>query len=183
MTTDFTQIGLRIRGLREACDVTPEEIAAELGVPAPTYIAWENTGADIPISAVSHIANRFGVDMVELLTGDYARLDTFAVVKAGQGLTVERYPGYHFEDLAFRFRDKVMQPFLVTLQPGEVSAPLVKHPGQEFNLVLEGTVILTFDDHELTLETGDSVYFSPSHLHGQRCGGDVPATFVTVIAE
>lgn len=181
--TDFSEIGLRIKGLREACDITREELAAELGVPTATYASWEDTGADIPISAMYHIANKFGVDLVELLTGDYARLDTFQLVKARQGLTVERYPGYHFEDLAWRFRDKVMQPFLVTLDPSDEAAPLVKHPGQEFNLVLEGTVILTFDDRELVLETGDSIYFNPAHLHGQRCGSDVRAVFVTIIAE
>ena len=29
----------------------------------------------------------------------------------------------------------------------------------------------------------DSVYFNPAVPHGQRCGGDVPAKFVTIIAE
>jgi quercetin dioxygenase-like cupin family protein/DNA-binding XRE family transcriptional regulator len=181
--TDFTEIGMRIKGLREACDVTPEELAQELGVTAAKYLAWEATGADVPVSAVYHIANRFGVDLIELLTGDYARLDTFEVVRAHEGLTVERYPGYHFADLAFRFRDKVMQPFLVTLEPGDEPAPLVKHPGQEFNLVLEGTVTVSFDDRELVLEAGDSIYFDPSHLHGQRRSGESRAVFVTVIAE
>jgi transcriptional regulator with XRE-family HTH domain len=180
---DFSQIGMRIKGLREACEVTPEELARELGVEPETYAAWESTGADIPLSAVYHIASRFGVDLVEILTGEYARLDTFQVVKSHEGLTVARYPGYRFEDLAFRFREKVMQPFRVTLLPGDAPAPLVRHAGQEFNLVLEGTVILDFEGRELVLETGDSVYFDPSHLHGQRCGGESRAVFLTVIAE
>ena len=183
MTNDFTQIGLRIKGLREACDITREELAEELGVPTETYIAWETTGADIPISAIYHIANRFGVDFIEILSGEYARLDTFQVVKAGQGRDVERYPGYHFQDLAWRFKDKIVQPLRVTLDPSDEPAALVTHSGQEFNLVLEGTVVVVFDDRELTLEVGDSIYFDPTHPHGQRCGSDVPATFVTVIAE
>jgi transcriptional regulator with XRE-family HTH domain len=181
--TDFTQIGLRIRGLRESCDIPREEMAAELGVSNETYAAWENTGADVPISAMFQIANRFGVDLVEILQGEYARLDTYQVVRSGKGRTVERYPGYHFEDLAWRFHNKDMQPLIVRLDPTDDPAPLVMHAGQEFNLVLEGTVIVTFDDHQLTLDTGDSIYFNPGHLHGQRCGGDSPAAFVTVIAE
>jgi len=181
--TDFTQIGLRIKGLREACDITREELAAELGVSTETYSAWEETGSDVPISAIYHIANKFGVDFVEIVSGEYARLDTFQVVKAGQGREVERYPGYHFEDLAWRFKDKVMQPLLVTLDPSDAPAALVTHSGQEFNMVLEGTIVVTFDDRELPLEPGDTIYFNPTHPHGQRCGGDTPATFVTVIAE
>ena len=54
---------------------------------------------------------------------------------------------------------------------------------KEFNYVVEGTVIVTFDDKEITLEKGDCIYFNPTHPHGQKCGGDTPATFLTMIAE
>lgn len=183
MTAELKEIGLRIKGLREACDMTREELAEELGVPVATYAEYEESGADVPISAIYHIANRFGVDLTEILTGTRAKLDTYQVVKKGQGRTVDRYPGYHYEDLAWRFGGKIMQPLLVTLDPSEESADLVTHYGQEFNLVLEGTVVLTFADKELVLEAGDCVYFNPTYPHGQRCGGSVPAQFVTIIAE
>jgi mannose-6-phosphate isomerase-like protein (cupin superfamily)/DNA-binding XRE family transcriptional regulator len=183
MTTDFKEIGLRIKGLRESCDVTREELAEELGVPTETYVAWEETGADVPISAIYHVASKFGVDLTEILTGIEAKLDTYQVVKAGRGVTVDRYPGYHYEDLAWRFAHKIMQPLLVTLDPSDEPAELVAHAGQEFNMVLEGMVVVTFDDHELELKVGDCIYFNPSHPHGQRCGGTTPAVFVTIIAE
>jgi transcriptional regulator with XRE-family HTH domain len=183
MSTDFTQIGMRIKGLREACDIPAEELAAELGVSTETYNSWEETGADVPISAIYHMANKFGVDFIEILSGEYARLDTYQVVKKGNGRVVERYPGYRFQDLAWRFKDKVIQPLLVTLDPSDEPAALVTHAGQEFNLVLEGTIVVVFDDRELTLEAGDSIYFNPTHPHGQRCGGDTTAKFVTIIAE
>jgi transcriptional regulator with XRE-family HTH domain len=183
MTTDFKQIGLRIKGLREACDIPREELAAELGVSLATYSAYEETGADVPISAIFHIANRFGVDLTEILTGTGAKLDTYQVVKADHGRIVNRYPGYRYQDLAWLFNHKIMQPLLVTLDPSDEPAELVTHSGQEFNLVLEGEVVVTFDDRELVLETGDSIYFNPLHPHGQKCGGATTAKFVTIIAE
>ena len=183
MTNDFKQIGLRIQGLREACDITREELAKELGVSVETYSAYESTGADIPISAVYHIANRFGVDLTEILAGTDARLDTYQVVKAGAGRSVSRHPGYRYQDLAWLFSRKVMQPLLVTLDPSDEPAAPVTHTGQEFNLVLSGSIVLTFDDRELVLEAGDSIYFNPMHPHGQKCSGDTPAQFVTIIAE
>ena len=82
-----------------------------------------------------------------------------------------------------RYADKVMQPLLVTLEPTDKPAGLITHAGQEFNLVLEGTVIVVIGDKEFTLTAGDSIYFNPTIPHGQRCGGDVKARFVTVIAE
>jgi len=181
--TDFTEIGLRIKGLREACDVPREEMADELGVPLETYAAWEDQGADVPVSAVYHIAHKFGVDLTEILTGIEAKLDTYQVVKAGEGRNMNRYPGYDFRDLAWLYSHKVMQPLLVTMKPTDPPAALVTHTGQEFNMVLSGSMTMIFDDHEVVLDAGDSIYFNPKHPHGQRCSGDVPATFVTIIAE
>lgn len=183
MTDELREIGLRIKGLREACDIPAEELAAELGVSVQTYTAYEETGADVPISALYHIASKFGVDLTEILTGTAAKLDTYQVVRAGEGRTVDRYPGYHYEDLAWRYVHKIMQPLLVTLDPTDEPAELVTHSGQEFNLVLEGAVAVTFGDKELVLQAGDSIYFNPTYPHGQRCASDTPAQFVTIIAE
>ena len=77
------------------------------------------------------------------------------------------YPGYHFKDLAYRYARKVMQPLLVTLDPSQAPADLVTHSGQEFNMVLEGSVKLTFDNQEIILNAGDTVYFNPQYPHGQ----------------
>lgn len=177
------EIGLRIEGLREACDVTQEDMARELEVSLETYQKWEETGADVPISAIYHMAKTFGVEFTEILTGTAAKLDTYHVVRAGEGKEVDRYPGYYYEDLAWRYQGKIMQPLLVVLDPSDEPAKLVTHTGQEFNIVIEGTVIVSFADKEFTLTAGDSIYFNPQYPHGQRCGGSVPAKFVTIIAE
>ena len=183
MATEMEEIGLRIKGLREACDVTVEDMAADLDVSVETYLQWEATGADVPISAIYHMAREFGVEFTEILTGTAAKLDTYQVVKAGEGREVDRYPGYYYEDLAWRYSGKIMQPLLVVLDPSDEPAKLVTHTGQEFNLVLEGTMVVTWEDKEFELHAGDSIYFNPNHPHGQRCVGDVPAKFVTIIAE
>lgn len=183
MATEFKQIGLRIKGLRESGDLSQAQVAAELGVPVETYAQWEDTGADVPISALYHLANKFGVDMTAIITGVGAKLDTYQVVRKGEGKTVDRYPGYRFQDLAWLYSQKVMQPLLVTLDPSDAPAALVTHGGQEFNMVLQGSMVVTFGDREIVLGTGDSIYFNPTFSHGQRCAGEVPAVFVTVIAE
>ncbi len=180
---DFKELGDRIRGLREACEVSRHSMAQELGVDVETYTTWEETGADVPISAIYHMAQKFGVEFTEILTGGETRLDTIQVVKSGTGREVNRLPGYHFEDLAWRFSRKIMQPLLVTLDPSDEPAALVTHEGQEFNYVVEGSLVLTYDGREYILDTGDSAYFDPTHLHGQRCHGDVPTKFLTFITE
>ena len=183
MDNVFKELGERISGLRDACGYSQEEMAEALQLELSVYQEYEDNGKNIPISVIYEIANKCGVDFTEIMTGVKAKLNTYHVVKNGQGRSIDRYPGYSFEDLAFRFSGKIMQPLLVTLDPSEEKASPVTHPGQEFNYVLSGTVALEFDGKELVLEAGDSVYFNPAFPHAQHCVGDTPAVFLTVISE
>lgn len=180
---EIREIAYRIRELREICGYTIEELAKELNIDSEVYRAYEENGKDIPISVIYHIAKLFNVDFSELVTGTSAKLNTYQVVRAGEGLVADRYPGYVFQDLAYRFSKKIMQPFIVTLDPSDKPADLVTHGGEEFNLVLDGVIILTFADQTIELHKGDSIYFNPSYPHGQKCGSDTPATFLTMICE
>ena len=180
---DINEVGARLRELREVSDYTIEELAGELGIDPKVYASYEENGKDIPISVIYEIANKFKVDFTELVTGQPGRLNTYHIIRRGKGKVVNRNPEYHFEDLAYRYADKIMQPLLVTLEPDEKTAALITHPGQEFNLVLEGTVVVTLGDKEFVLTEGDSIYFNPNIPHGQHCGGTTKARFLTVIAE
>ncbi len=180
---EFVELAQRISLLREDCGYTQEELAKELELDIDVYRAYEENGKDIPISVIYAIANKFGVDFTEIMTGTKAKLDTYHIVKAGQGRVVDRYPGYSYQDLAFRYAGKIMQPLLVTLDPTDEPAALVNHNGQEFNYVVSGKMELCFDDQSFILEAGDSIYFNPTYKHGQRCAGDKPVVFLTVISE
>ena len=180
---NLKDLGERLQGLREACDVSRHTMAEELGVDIDTYRGWEETGEDIPISAIYHMARKFNVDLTEILTGTAPKLDTYHLVRRGETEEVERFPGYHYEDMASRYARKIMQPLLVVLDPSDEPAKLVTHRGQEFNFVIEGSITVVFDDKEIVLNQWDSIYFNPMHPHGQRCHGDKVAKFITIIAE
>ncbi len=180
---EIREIAMRIKELREVCDYSTEEIASKLGISVDVYENYEASGEDIPINVIYQLSKLYKVDFSEILTGVSAKLKTYQVVRGGAGQKADRYPGYEFKDLAYHFANEIMQPFLVTLDPSDKEAALVSHRGEEFNLVLEGTVVVTFGDQEITLEKGDSIYFNPNYPHGQKCGGNEPATFLTMIAE
>ncbi len=179
----YSEIGARLRELREASDYTIEELAAELNIDPEVYASYEVNGKDVPISVIYEIANMFKVDFTEIATGTPGRLNTYHVIRKGHGKTINRNPEYHFEDLAYRYADKIMQPLLVTLEPTDAVAKLITHPGQEFNMVLEGCVVVTLGDKEFVLNEGDTIYFNPTIPHGQHCGNDQRARFLTVITE
>ncbi len=180
---EVSDIIKRIIELRDACDYTVEEFADMLGIDVDTYRSYEENGETIPVSVVFEIAKKCGVDFAEIITGVSAKIKTYDIVKAGEGKGATRYVGYNLSDLAFRFSNKVMQPLLVKLEPGDGAPELVSHNGQEFNYVVEGKMDFMFDDKHFILEQGDSVYFDATHKHGQTCAEDKPATFLTIIAE
>ena len=183
MTQEILEMAARIRELRGISGLSREKMAEELGVRVGVYDGYEATGMDIPISALYHMAHLFGVSLAEILTGQAPRIDTYCVVPAGKGEKVDRYPGYHFQGLAYKFVNKSMEPMVVTVEPSDGDPILVQHRGQELNFVLEGSIEVLFDEKRLILNVGDSIYFDPTHPHGQKARNNQVAKFLTVITE
>lgn len=173
-------IASRIREMRESLDLSPAEVASQVGLSEEAYLAYEKDASALPISTLHDIAGVFGMDFTTLLTGEAPRMGGYTLCRKGHGIVVNRNPQYHFESLAFNFKGRTMEPLVVTLTPGEAPAAPVTHGGQEFNLVLEGRMSVVIGRHEFTLDAGDSIYFDPTLPHGQYAL-DVPAKFLTVI--
>jgi mannose-6-phosphate isomerase-like protein (cupin superfamily) len=183
MNEQIRQIADRIRGLRDIARLSVETCAQDLGIPAGTYRTYESGEADIPASFLYQVAGKFHVELSSLLTGEEPRLRVYSVTRAGRGVKVDRRKDYGYQSLAFNFIDKGMQPFLITVEPrpGSDQAPLNAHPGQEFNYVLEGTVMVVVEGHEIVLSPGDSIYFDSRHGHGMKAMGGAPVRLLAVI--
>ena len=179
------EVAERLRGLREACDASPARLAAEIGVPLETYLGYEDGSVDIPISALYKVVGFFHVDLTELLTGSTPKLNTYCVVRAGQGVSIDRYPGYEYKSIAFNFLHRKMEPLLVHLEYGadDPGKKLVTHTGQEFNYVIDGALRLTLGNKDIVLGKGDCCYFDPKIPHGQSAVDEGGANFLTVILE
>ena len=182
MIPQVEQIAARVRELRDILDIDTAVIAEKIGVSEKTYADYENAVTDIPVGKLYSIATVFGVDPTVLLLGDQPRMVDYTLVRQGNGLDVERYAGYKFSSLAYNYIDREMEPMIVTLDPSDETPALVTHAGQEFNMVLEGTVAVHLGDREYILKAGDSIYFNPSIPHGQRAIGTI-SKFLTVINE
>jgi mannose-6-phosphate isomerase-like protein (cupin superfamily)/DNA-binding XRE family transcriptional regulator len=177
------QVSLRIRDLREISGYTEKEAAGLLGVSEEQYKGYEKNGEDIPISVIYKLASVYKVDTTDILLGKSPKLNTLSFVKSGEGMHVERFAGYEYENIAYRFAHRTMEPMIVTLKPGGHRPELVTHSGQELNYCLSGKVIVVYDDIEVELSPGDCVYFDALHPHGQMAANGENAKFLTVINE
>ncbi len=183
MQEQIRQVANRIRELREIFGVPPAQLAQELQIDPEEYREYESGEADIPLGALYRIAHRFNVEMSALLTGHEPRLHTYALTRAGQGVSVDRRQDYKYQSLAYNFIHKKAEPFLVTVEPKPKGAPehLNSHPGQEFNYVLEGELCIVLAGHEIVMHSGDSLFFDSGVPHGMRALGGQPALFLAVV--
>ncbi len=182
MPEKIRNIASRIRELREIAGVSPESLALEFNISSETYLEYESGAVDIPVSLLYKAAHRVKVELTDLLTGESPKLHVYALTRKGTGVGVERRKRYKYQSLAYNFIHKKAEPFLVTVDPSSAAMPGVdSHPGQEFNYVLEGTLKVTIDNHELVLEEGDSLYFDAGFKHGMQALNNKPARFLAII--
>jgi transcriptional regulator with XRE-family HTH domain len=182
MSDQVKQIAARIKDLREIAGLSQQALASELGVTIETYTEYEGGNTDIPIGFLYEVANRFGVELTAILTGEDPKLHTYCLVRKNKGVSVSRRNPYKYQSLAYKFINKKSEPFLVTVEPGnDDTVHFNSHPGQEFNYVLEGTMMIYIDGHQLTLNEGDSLYFDSSCSHGMRALEGKPSKFLAII--
>lgn len=182
MMENIRNIASRMRELREIAGVSPVTLAKELDIPGETYLDYESGGVDIPVSFLFKVAHRFGIELTDLLTGESPKLHIYTLVRKDKGVGVERRGQYRYESLAHNFIHKKAEPFLVTVEPSPEKSPeFNSHLGQEFNYVLEGTLKVIIDGHELVLEEGDALFFDSGCNHLMLAMNGKPARFLAVI--
>ncbi len=183
MNEHLQLIAARIKELREISGVSPESFAKELRLEPDLLQAYESGNTDIPVGLLYKIAQRFNMELTALLSGDEPKLHVYTVVRKSKGLNVDRRKQYKYESLAFNFIHKKAEPFVVTVEPDQSGFPLEfnAHPGQEFNYVLEGSLLIVVDNHEIELNEGDSIYFDSGYKHAMKALNNLRARFIAVI--
>ena len=185
MEDQLKQIGERLHGLRDVLDLTAEEVAATIDISVEKYLEIEAGEVDITISNLMKIAHKYGVSAEELMFAESAHMKSYFVVRQGQGKSVERTKAYKYQSLVSGFVNHKADVFIVTVEPKPGARTIYKnsHPGQEFNLVLEGAMELYIGGKTILLEEGDSIYFDSSKPHGMLAVGDKAVRFLAFTVE
>ncbi|NLT40769.1 MAG: helix-turn-helix transcriptional regulator [Clostridiales bacterium] len=185
MNPNFEDIAERIRTLREITGYTTEEMAVATGVSVSEYEALEQTSNDYSFTFLYRCAEKFGVDIIELITGETPKLTGYTVVRANQGLRIKRNEQFEYYHLAATFKNKLAEPFKVIApyRPEEHSRPieLHSHEGQEFDFILKGVLRFAYGTHMEDLYPGDSVYYDSSKGHGMIAMGGEECVFLAVV--
>ncbi len=185
MDNQVVQIAERIRGLRDICDYTVEEMAASCDVTPEEYRACEAGQVDFSFTFLYKCAAKFNVELTELLTGDSPKLSGYTVTRAGEGLPIKRRAGFSYENLGYLFRDKLAEPYLVTApyRADEQDRPvqMTVHDYQEFDYIIKGTMKFVYGEHIEILRPGDAVYYDSRRGHGMIATEGEDCTFLAVV--
>ncbi len=183
MDETIQQIAARLRGLREVLELSVQQMANDCHLDAEVYQKYENGLSDIPVGVLYVIANKYGIELTALLTGDEPRMHTYSITRKMQGDVVDRNSAYNYRALAQSYINRKASPFLVTVEPKDASEPihLNSHQGQEFDYILKGRLKLLFNGKEMILEEGDSIYFNSALPHGMVALDEKECQFLAVI--
>jgi len=185
MEPRIAEVARRIRALREDADLTMQEMAEAANLTVAEYAALEAGDNDPSFTTLYRCADKLGVDIIDLLTGEAPHLTGYSVVRAGEGLSMKRRAGFEYLHLAPNFKHKLAEPFVVTAPylESEQDKPisLSRHDGQEIDYVLSGRLRFAHGDHVEELGAGDTVYYDSSFGHGMIATGGEPCTFLAIV--
>lgn len=183
MNEQIKQIAERLVGLRDALEVSVEEMAQTCHLTPEQYREIESGNVDISVSILHQISQTYGVELTTLMFGDEPKMSTYFITRKGKGVAVERTKAYKYQSLAAGFAGRQADPFLVTVHPKPEDEPIYlnSHPGQEYNLVLSGRMLLRINHKDLILEEGDSIYFNSELPHGMKALDGEKVCFLAII--
>ena len=184
---EISLIAERIKCLRQDIGLSEEDMATKLNVTKEEYIMAEEGKKDFSFNFLLQTAEILNIDLADLITGESAKLTSYTIDKVNTGLEVYRRKGFDYLQLASKFKNKIMQPYIVTVpftkEHSDDEIHLSKHEGQEFNYIIEGKVKITIAGKVETLEKGDSIFFDSNKPHGMVALGGRAAKFIAILAK
>lgn len=185
MEPNIKEVANRIQALREDLDITMQDMADATGRSLAEYAAQESGEEDLSFTFLYKCAQRLGVDVIELLTGENPHLTGYSLVRAQDGLAIKRRAGFEYLHKAPHFRHKLAEPFLVTAPyiEAEQDMPihLSYHTGQELDYIVSGKMRFRYEDHIEELEAGDLLMYDSGRGHGMIAIDGEPCVFLAIV--
>lgn len=178
------EVAERIRAVRESVGLTSEEMAEKTGVSVYEYLAYEGGAKDFSFTFIYKFANATGVEITDLMEGESPKIYSYDITRKGGGLPIARRKGMTYMRLAPKFRNKIGEPFMVTI-PYVDEQFRVPHPhtheGQELDIVVSGQLKVRIGEHEEILNEGDSIYYDSGEPHDEWAVGGKECKFYAVV--
>ena len=168
-------VGEKIKSLRESQSISMEELAQRSGLAIEQIERIENN-IDLPsLAPLIKIARVLGVRLGTFLDDQdengpvVCRKDESqnSISFSNNAIHSRKHMEYH--SLSKSKADRHMEPFIIDVAATDDSDfVLSSHEGEEFIMVMEGTMEISYGKNTYLLEEGDSIYYDsivPHHVH------------------
>lgn len=168
-------VGEKIKSLRTAKEISQEDLAERSGLALEQIVRIEEN-IDLPsLAPLIKIARVLGVRLSTFLD-DHDEMGPVVCRKSGEKDTISfsnnathsrRHMQYH--SLSKSKADRHMEPFIIDVEATtDTDFVLSSHEGEEFIMVMEGVMEISYGKNTYILEEGDSIYYDsivPHHVH------------------
>ncbi|MEG1244218.1 MAG: XRE family transcriptional regulator, partial [Oscillospiraceae bacterium] len=187
MNLQLSEVAQRIKTLREILEISEAEMACNTDVALNEYRQYELGEKDFSFTFIYKCAKHLDVDPTDLISGVSPTLSSYNLTRKGDGLPITRRKGFKYINMAPLFKKKVAEPFYVkmpyTSDDQDKPIKLSTHEGQEFDIVISGTMKVQIGEHIEILESGDSIYYNSSTPHGMIAVGGNDAEIYAIVLQ
>lgn len=191
MQDDFLklELGGKLRRLREGHGMTIADLARRAALAEAALRDFEDGRAEPPVGDLLRIAGVLGVSIGHFFQTRIPE-KRVEMVRSAERWTVKARSAaggalnYRYQALSHGLTDKLMQPFLVEVPPGQdQTLQRSEHDGEEFLFLLAGVLEVDVGGDLYRLEPGDSIYYDSNQPHTLRALEGSTARVLACIAE
>ena len=159
-------VGINVKNLRKEKDLSLRGLASKVGVSA-SLISQLETGKVAPsLETLKKIATALDSTVSALVGENIVQTNNPFLRKADRKSLNSLKEGVQMFLLTSKDYNKQMEPLLFKLEPNASSGKdMYKHFGQEFVLIIKGTLEVMLNNVNYILRKGDSLYFNSSTPH------------------
>ena len=179
------EVAARIKELRQIDGISIETMAKLTGVSREEYAACEAGEHDLSFAFIYRCALAFKVGVTDIIEGVSSNLRSHTVTRKGEGQKIDQAHGMVYYNLASAFKNRVSEPLYVNCIYDENAErrdiELTSHEGQEFDIVISGSLKVQIGSHTEILNAGDTIYYDSTTPHGMIAVGGQNCEFYAIV--
>lgn len=179
------EMASRIRELRELLGLSVEEMAQKTDVSVEEYTLCESGEQDLNFAFIYRCALALNVNVTDIIEGYSPTLKSYTVTRRGMGQKVSQAHGMTYYNLAYAFQNRIAEPLYVKTkfdpEAADRDIELTTHEGQEFDVVIEGSLMVQVGEHKEILGPGDTIYFNSDTPHGMIAVNGQDCIFYAIV--
>ncbi|MGL5998793.1 MAG: helix-turn-helix domain-containing protein [Pseudomonas proteolytica] len=186
---DRSQIGARLRGIRKNQKLTLKQLSERSGVALSTLSKMELAQVSVSYEKLAAAARALGVDIAQLFSP--AQIAPNLVQPTVVSTAIDNAAGYStgnydYHPMAGDFPGRRMTPMYARIFARELTQfdDYIRHPGQEFVVVLSGRVRIQFETGEsISIGCRETAYFNSGIGHIYLAQSEADAEVMVVMTD